>query len=327
MPLQIPNLDNKTYDELMDEIISSIPKFSENWTNFNPSDPGITILELLSYVAETLLYRINRLPYQTYVNFLRMLAGVKDDDLKSTDSDKCPNEDVDNDPPLRNVINILKKVDEAKKQQQEVPLYQLKKAAIDFITGRYRAVTEKDFVELAINVTRSHKDGEKGEIKRAVVREDQDEEDIVEIIIITDTANSDQYDTLKAKVQQFLETRKLIGTRISVKQPTYTSLKIMVLVKINIDADKDKTSKKIIESILSYLAPFKEDDDSEEWDYGRDLYVYDISNRVNKIAGVAEVTNVVFNQTPSKDKIKVKGLIDIKEIDITVNTQIKCKVN
>lgn len=41
-------MPQKTYAELMDENISKIPIYTDEWTNYNPSDPGITILENLS---------------------------------------------------------------------------------------------------------------------------------------------------------------------------------------------------------------------------------------------------------------------------------------
>lgn len=44
-PKMIPG---KTYEQLMEENLSKIPIYSEEWTNYNPSDPGITILENLS---------------------------------------------------------------------------------------------------------------------------------------------------------------------------------------------------------------------------------------------------------------------------------------
>lgn len=40
----------KTYDELMEENLNKIPIYSDEWTNFNPSDPAITTLETLSAI-------------------------------------------------------------------------------------------------------------------------------------------------------------------------------------------------------------------------------------------------------------------------------------
>lgn len=41
------NLDNRNYEELRKEAVSKIPLYSREWTNFNRSEPGITILEAL----------------------------------------------------------------------------------------------------------------------------------------------------------------------------------------------------------------------------------------------------------------------------------------
>lgn len=38
----------KTYEEMMEEAFTKIPLYSNEWTNFNPSDPAVTILENLT---------------------------------------------------------------------------------------------------------------------------------------------------------------------------------------------------------------------------------------------------------------------------------------
>lgn len=42
------NLNGKTYQELISEAIMQIPLYTDEWTNFNPSDPGMTTLENLT---------------------------------------------------------------------------------------------------------------------------------------------------------------------------------------------------------------------------------------------------------------------------------------
>jgi hypothetical protein len=44
--LQIPTLDNRRYPELLDEALQRIPVHNPEWTNFNASDPGVTLIEL-----------------------------------------------------------------------------------------------------------------------------------------------------------------------------------------------------------------------------------------------------------------------------------------
>ena len=41
-------LSEKTYENLIDEAFTQIPLYTKEWTNFNPSDPAVTILENLS---------------------------------------------------------------------------------------------------------------------------------------------------------------------------------------------------------------------------------------------------------------------------------------
>lgn len=46
--LSSKNLNDKTFEEVLEESIAQIPLYTQEWTNFNQSDPGITILENLS---------------------------------------------------------------------------------------------------------------------------------------------------------------------------------------------------------------------------------------------------------------------------------------
>lgn len=71
-----PKLDDRTYADIIAEAIRLIPRYCPEWTNHNPSDPGITILELCSWMTELILYRLNRVPEKNYLTFLDML-GIK----------------------------------------------------------------------------------------------------------------------------------------------------------------------------------------------------------------------------------------------------------
>ncbi len=72
--IQLPKLDDRTYADIMAEALRLIPRYCPEWTNHNPSDPGITILELTAWMTELLLYRVNRIPEKNYVAFLNMLG-------------------------------------------------------------------------------------------------------------------------------------------------------------------------------------------------------------------------------------------------------------
>jgi hypothetical protein len=74
MPIQIPNLDDRRYQELLDEALARIPVYTPEWTNFNKSDPGVTLIEIFAFLTENLLYRSNQIPERNRRKFLQLLG-------------------------------------------------------------------------------------------------------------------------------------------------------------------------------------------------------------------------------------------------------------
>ena len=74
MPLQIPSIDDRRYQDLLNEALARIPVHNPEWTNFNKSDPGVTLLELFAFLTENLLYRSNQIPERNRRKFLQLLG-------------------------------------------------------------------------------------------------------------------------------------------------------------------------------------------------------------------------------------------------------------
>ncbi|MEP6903118.1 MAG: baseplate J/gp47 family protein [Actinomycetota bacterium] len=74
MPLQIPKIDDRRYQDLLDEALSRIPVHNPEWTNFNRSDPGVTLVEVFAFMTESLLYRANLIPERNRLKFLQLLG-------------------------------------------------------------------------------------------------------------------------------------------------------------------------------------------------------------------------------------------------------------
>lgn len=74
MPLQVPNLDDRRYQQLLDEAVARIPVHTPEWTNFNHSDPGFTLVQVFAFLTENLLYRANRVPELNRKRFLQLLG-------------------------------------------------------------------------------------------------------------------------------------------------------------------------------------------------------------------------------------------------------------
>ena len=74
MPLEIPQLDDRNFEELVKEAVARIPVHTPEWTNFNESDPGVTLVELFAFLTESLLYRSNQIPERNRKKFLSLLG-------------------------------------------------------------------------------------------------------------------------------------------------------------------------------------------------------------------------------------------------------------
>lgn len=74
MALISPILDNRSYDQLRDELVKRIAVYAPEWTDHNESDPGIALLELFAYLGESMLYQFNQIPDTTRLEFLRLLG-------------------------------------------------------------------------------------------------------------------------------------------------------------------------------------------------------------------------------------------------------------
>ena len=74
MALISPILDDRTFEQLRDELVRRIPVYTPEWTDHNETDPGIALLELFAYLGESLLFRFNQIPDATKIEFLRLLG-------------------------------------------------------------------------------------------------------------------------------------------------------------------------------------------------------------------------------------------------------------
>ena len=76
MPLPAPDLDDRRFQDLVDEAKRLIPRYCPEWTNHNVSDPGVALIELFAWMSEMVLFRLNQVPERFYVHFLN-LVGIE----------------------------------------------------------------------------------------------------------------------------------------------------------------------------------------------------------------------------------------------------------
>ena len=76
MSALLPKLDDRRWTDLVEEGRALIPVYSPEWTDHNVHDPGITVLELLAWLAETDIFRVDRVPDRNRRKFLS-LVGIR----------------------------------------------------------------------------------------------------------------------------------------------------------------------------------------------------------------------------------------------------------
>lgn len=71
--MTVPVLDARSYRQILDETLARISVHNPEWTNFNDSDPGVTLLQLFAFIAESVHYRANLIPERNRLKFLELL--------------------------------------------------------------------------------------------------------------------------------------------------------------------------------------------------------------------------------------------------------------
>jgi predicted phage baseplate assembly protein len=76
MPLsaQLPVIDDRTFDDIVAEAKTRIPRYTQEWTDFNSGDPGFALVELFAWMTDLLIYRLGQVPQLNYIKFLQLIG-------------------------------------------------------------------------------------------------------------------------------------------------------------------------------------------------------------------------------------------------------------
>ncbi|MEX5304342.1 putative baseplate assembly protein [Kocuria sp. CPCC 205258] len=72
--LPSPHLDDRRFQDLVDDAKRMIAQRCPEWTDHNVSDPGVTLIEAFAFMTDELFYRLNRVPDRLYIAFLELLG-------------------------------------------------------------------------------------------------------------------------------------------------------------------------------------------------------------------------------------------------------------
>jgi hypothetical protein len=281
MPIPLPDLDDKTYSELVEEARASIPQLYSGWTDHNPSDPGITLLELFAWLTEIVLYRVGRVPDSSHIAFLRLL-----------------------DP----------KVNVASGQS----LDDATRTTLAGIRERYRAVTAEDFEYLVANKWSAPAASGLASIARVKCLPEQNlggtdklaaAPGYVSLLLVTNAGDGDKpwflpTQTLKTALAAFFEPRMLITTRLVVTGPDYVPLKVTATIYMKDYAVATDVRTDVATALTSYYHPVSGGDDARGWPFGGDIILAKIYAILDGVKGV-DFTDAV-KVTPADKTREVK---------------------
>jgi hypothetical protein len=274
MSIPLPNLDDRTYESLVEEAKSLIPIEYPEWTDHNPSDTGIILIELLAWLTEMTLYRVNRIGDRNYEAFLNLLK---------------PTEAAWNLP-----SNLVDPEERAAAIQAET-----RNTILD-LRQRYRAVTCDDFEQLILQDWE-----QKDKVKRVHIIPECDRESSeqnaatprhMSVVVLPDSAQiaAELNQTLKL----WLDKRKLLTTRLHVVSPNYLSISLSADVHLEESVNFQKVKETVQKEIEAFFNPLDSGTywDGKGWPFGRNVYASDLYALLDRISGVDYVKNVIISE-------------------------------
>jgi hypothetical protein len=263
MSLPLPNLDDRTYADLVEEARSLIPIEYPEWTDHNPSDTGIILIELLAWLTEMVLYRVNQVPDKNVETFLQLLNGSERElqgDLQAA---------------IRETVLGLRE--------------------------RYRAVSCEDFEQLALawkspegQVKRSRCIPEQNlEQTKSTARKDKAPGHI-SLVVVPETSG-DRSNFMK-ELKDYLDERRLLTTRLHVVEPGSVKLKIWARLYLEDGANPGEVQKNAIKEAELFFNPLNSGSywDGKGWPFGRNVYVSELYQLLDQIDGVDYVQGVTL---------------------------------
>ncbi len=201
-------------------------------------------------------------------------------------------------------------------------LESLKSRATSVFKNLNRAVTAEDYEWLALEASTSigrskclSKCGEHGEVIVIIVpRPESEHFDLKEKLVPSSE--------LVRRVKEFLDVRKLIGTRLRVESPAYRNISINLKVVFRKDVSEVQLLKERVEACLRRaLHPMVGGPQGTGWPFGYPLSKNDIFNVLEKIEGIYNVEEIeLFDNTMNIPVEKIvldeDNLIQVEAVNI-----------
>ena len=256
MPLTLPDLDDRRYADLLEEARALIPSYAPEWTNHNPSDPGITLIELFAWLSEMLIYRLNRVSDDNLRSFLKLLNGKEWMPSAST--------------PEALAADIRATVQELRRQE--------------------RAISCDDFEALALEADARVARARCLPRRNALMGFEAEQPGHVSVIVVP-RQDTGLLPVLEA-VEAYLEPRRLLTTFVHVVGPQSVPVDIEATVVPLPDAEPGGLLPRVADALRAFLDPLRGGEQRTGWPFGRNVFVSEIYQLLDQLPGVDHVTEV-----------------------------------
>ena len=273
MPLRVPNLDDRNFTDLVAEARSIVTQYAPKWTNHNPSDPGITLIELLAYISEILIYRLNRVTQETKLKFLQLLLGGTSAKVESLS--KAPIEEVEG--ALRSAVLGLRQIQRAITAQDYENLIRSFTGPSDLP----KVMRSRCFTGMNLETPRAESPM-------------PDYPGHVSVVVVPDSElEPDKMASLLLHIRKELEPMRLLTTRLHIVKPFYLWLSLGAEIRIQPYARFDTVRDAASTKLQQYFNPFPDAESKHEgWPFGRPVYLSEVYAQLEEVEGIDYVRNV-----------------------------------
>lgn len=300
MPLTLPKLDDRTYADLLDEARALIPSLYPDWTDHNPSDPGVTLVELFAWLSEMLIFRADQVPDRHRLVFLRLLNGPERDQSLLAGA---PGLD---EPTRERLLDLLYAPD----QGVAAPAALVDEAVRVSMLGlrsRERAITSDDYEALARAasplVSRARCLPRRNLDDNTEAGRSESRAGHVSVILVPKAADPPvtpepppipSQELLEA-VWQALDERRTLTTRHHVVAPFYAPVNAEILVARRADARDQHVRDAVVAACASFLHPLSGGPDGNGWPFGRPIYLSELYALLESVLGVDYVPDITLS--------------------------------
>jgi hypothetical protein len=344
VPIPLPHLDDRTYADLLDEARALLPALAPAWTHHNPSDPGITLLELFAWLAEMQVWRTGQIPDTHVRAFLRLLnggggtggeldeevhaavAGVRDGYRAVTPADF---ERLATD----GFNALLAAARAAEAVGGALPEWQAAAGPAGEAPSRVAFVARARCVPrryLAAGDEAARTADAPGQVSVIVVPRRQDDPAAPDPPPPPLSAAPPPLagEATRRAVWGFLEERRLLATRVHVVDPLYVPVRVEAVVVRRADAPDPAppaaladgwdgvaatdVRRGVLEAVAAWLDPLRGGPGGRGWPFGRDVHVSDLYGVLDAVHGLDHVADLRLSSPCTPDDAACVAAVEVR---------------